>query len=215
MRFWHQLSLVAKAGIVACVCALVLGSCCGALAILGAAMSTPTPGTARLAVTDAQPAVTAGDASASLPPMGSSRLSPVPLGQVHGYGGDKMVCVLNLLSPGDPEIASITSYHPEPGKGMKWVIVKLSLVCSRGPEETCSFSSYSFRLVGRKGKIHSRSYGYLLPASYQVDQELFGGSDPAVAYLEFEVPEDDGDFVLIWDPGVGYQAIYYQLREAG
>jgi hypothetical protein len=158
-------------------------------------------GTATEAATDA--------ATAS---VGNSRTNPFPIGEVRGREGDRGVGVGNLVRPADKLMEEWNMFNSEAEAGMEWVVVHVTYMCLKPADTTCVFTQYEFRLVGDKGKIYEPAPMAIVSDQLDPSQELFGGGK-AEAAIPFVISEDDENLVLIWDPGLGYSASYYEVVE--
>jgi hypothetical protein len=164
------------------------------------AVVTPTP--------VPEPTATPEPTPTPSPELGASRTAPLPVGTYAYYEEGQGMAVLGIERPADQKIQEFNMFNDKPDPGQEWVIVRALYGCRKSESETCSFSSYAFRLVGSKGVIYQYKYA-AVPDRYGSEREIFGGSQDIEAYLTYIVDKDDGNFVVIWDPGLGKRAIYF------
>jgi hypothetical protein len=142
------------------------------------------------------------------PELGASRTAPLPVGTYAYYEEGQGMAVLGIERAADQKIQEFNMFNDKPDPGQEWVIVRALYGCRKSESETCTFSSFAFRLVGTKGVIYQYKYA-AVPDRYDSEREIFGGSQDIEAYLTYIVDKDDGQFVVIWDPGLGRRAIYF------
>jgi hypothetical protein len=177
----------------------------------GGAAGTKAVATATAAVTPTpvpEPTATPEPTPTPSPELGASRTAPLPVGTYAYYEEGQGMAVLGIERAADQKIQEFNMFNDKPDPGQEWVIVRALYGCRKSESETCTFSSFAFRLVGTKGVIYQYKYA-AVPDRYDSEREIFGGSQDIEVYLTYIVDKDDGQFVVIWDPGLGRRAIYF------
>jgi hypothetical protein len=169
------------------------------------APAAATPTTAKPANT---PTATPEPTLTPTPELGASRMAPLPVGIYGHYKQGEGAAVLGIERNADAKIEGFNMFNEKPVEGQEWVIVRAQYSCNKAESETCTFAAYEFRLVGKKGVIYEHR-SVVVPDRYSPNRELFGGSHDVEVYLPYMVDKDDGQFVVIWDPGLGRRAIYF------
>lgn len=132
-------------------------------------------------------------------PDGSSPEMAIPFG-VEGVTRDFNLLIDEIERPADATIEEGNEFNSDPEPGNEYMMVKLTVTCTKASDETCSVSpSIDVEMFGSQGVIREPK-GFIVgvPGIWE-STEFFGGRSVS-GWLVFEVGQEETDFVLKFEP---------------
>ncbi len=151
-----------------------------------------------------------GTVAVPVPPQGSTLDDPLPAGEVLLGSDGTEVRVVGIAEDAWRQIAEENSFNDPPGQGMRFYIVRLEIANPSGASGSVKVSGSDFSLIGDNrvvygGLLNSISCGLIpdaLGGKYGAGSEIFAGGR-VEGNICLEIPEDEGGFILIHEPGYG------------
>lgn len=176
----------------------------------GAASST----SATITITmDSDKSITAHFAATTPPPteeppptpsVGLSRDNPLPMGESLVTPEGIEVTVVNLIKGNQAWeiIHEANMFNDPPASGMQYIIITVKVKNISSEEEPESVSDWDFELIGSSNKVfHGTERSVVLPDEGSLSGlwvDLYHGGKETGS-LDFYVPADETNLVLIWD----------------
>jgi hypothetical protein len=133
-----------------------------------------------------------------LPPVGTSRGNPAPIGQAVEVPNYRFV-VNSVAQPADDIVAAGNMFNIEPETGQEYLMVELTLTCLASE---CSFSPTDFDVLGDKGVAYEVELFVSGIDGVLELTELMEGAE-LTGKMFFLVDQDDTNLVLRWKPLLG------------
>lgn len=141
-------------------------------------------------------------------PSGASRDAPLPYGS-SGTIDSMIITILGVTRPANDIVVQGNSFNSEPEAGNEYVMVELSLSCTKDSNDKCSFSPFSTSLVGSKGVIYDAEL-FIAGVDGQLETgEFFGGSTQS-GKIFFEAGQGETDLILIYE--AFFSEMYFALQ---
>ena len=134
------------------------------------------------------------------PAVGSARSNPAPVGS-EITADDMTFKVVEIVRPADKKVKDANTFNSEADTGMEYMLVKVSIVCTKGSDEKCSWMNYSMKLLGTDGKVQDPAMVAGLDGELE-NKEFFGGSNLS-GYIPYQVSKDDKSPLIMYDPIFG------------
>jgi sRNA-binding carbon storage regulator CsrA len=157
----------------------------------------PTPTPVPPTPTPAPPTATPVPPSPTPAPPGLTYENPAPLGEAVVADNDIEVTALGVMRDAWPKIQQANIFNAPPRKGYQYILVQ-ARVRNLGPsDEAKKVNLFNFRATGSRGVIYEHPW---LVIDKPLEGEFFGGGT-LEGELPFEIPEDETNLILIYDPG--------------
>jgi hypothetical protein len=134
-------------------------------------------------------------------PLGSARSNPAPVGSevVVDY---MATTVTEVISPADNTVRSGNMFNSTPEPGSHYMLIGISVTCTRSADQSCSIFSFEFSVIDTGGVTHSaESFLSGVPDLFE-DGEFYGGARKS-GYLAFIVPDGDNGLILKYSALLG------------
>jgi len=122
---------------------------------------------------------------------------------------DLEITVLNVLRNAWPEIKQANMFNNPPQEGQQYILVQVRVRNLGSPDVVKKVYPTSFRLTGSRGVIYEHSWA---TTERPLRAGLFGGG-AFEGDLAFEIPQDETNLILIYDPGLESTARWLALEE--
>lgn len=170
--------------------------------------NTPRPTSTPGPINTPRPTNTPKHFSTPLPP-GMAYENPAPVGKPVATDNDFEITVLGVKHDAWQEIEQANMFNQPAREGSEYVLVRAQ-VKNLGPQdETHQVSSYEFRLTGSHGVVRSSASVVI---NSELDGEMFGGG-VLEGQLVYEIPQDETNLTLIYDPGIAVSPRWLAVEE--
>lgn len=159
---------------------------------------TPTP----------RPTNTPKPSPTPLPP-GMAYENPVPVGKPVATDNDFEITVLGIKRDAWQEIEQANMFNQPAREGYEYVLVHTQVKNLGSEDETQQVASYEFRLTGSYGVIRSSTSVVI---NNELEGEMFGGGI-LEGQLVYEIPRDETNLILIYDPGIAVSPRWLAIEE--
>jgi len=167
--------------------------------------ATPMPPTP----TPVPPTATPVPPSPTPAPPGLTYENPALLGEAAVADNDIELTALGVMRDAWPKIQQANIFNAPPRTGYQYILVQ-ARVKNLGPSgETKKVNLFDFRVTGSRGVIYEDSW---LVIDKPLEGEFFGGGT-VEGELPYEIPEDETNLILIYDPGLESTARWLALEE--
>jgi len=136
--------------------------------------------------------------------LGLSRDNPLPMGKSLVTLEGIEITVVNLIKGNQAWeiIHEANMFNDPPASGMQYIIITVKVKNTSSEEEPCLVSDWDFELVGSSNKVfHGTERSVVLPDEGSLSGlwvDLYHGGQETGS-LDFYVPADETNLVLIWD----------------
>lgn len=149
-------------------------------------------------------------ATPTLAPSGDSRTNPAPAGVAVEIGGEMTMTIISVVRPADAIVKAANSFNTEPEPGQEYIQVEVQVVCNKDASQTCNFNNFELKAVGGDGNIHEAEI-FVAGVDNQLENgDFFGGATKA-GLLFFIVSEGDTEVVIMWEPLLFGDPVFFAL----
>ena len=151
-----------------------------------------------------------------LPPIGTSRENPIPLGRAANVGNGWTVTVTNVYPDATAQVLAANQFNDPPAPGRQFFMIAVSATYN-GAGSSRLRSSFSMRAVGASQVAYTtfdNSCGVLPEPEIDLeDPEVFtGGSVSGNAACWSVLSSDAGSLVMFYEPIASEQRTWFALR---
>ena len=130
--------------------------------------------------------------------LGTRRDNPAPVGSTVTVD-DMELAVISILRPADSIVKAGNMFNTEPEPGNEYIFVNVSVKCVKQSTETCSISTFNFKMVGSLGIKYDAEWFLTGVKGLLEDTDFYGGTQ-LTGDLAFIVGIDEQDLLLMYEP---------------
>ncbi len=138
--------------------------------------------------------------AATVPPLGTSRSSPAPVGSIV-HADDMDFVVTGVVRPADSLVSNGNPYNDTPVAGKEYLFVTLSVTCTLTSDKQCTFSTYNLKALGSDGVLEDTSM--VAGVAGLIEDTTFYGGAKVTGNLPFLATKGDKSIILVYQPIIG------------
>jgi len=150
-------------------------------------------------------------ATQSLPELGTSRANPAPLG-VEIVQKNFNFIVNEVTRPADAIIKEGNMFNSDPEPGNEFVMVQITIVCTKESSEKCNISPYDFTASGSVGIVRDAN-AFLAGVPNMLESTEFFGGATVTGKLVFEVGQDETNIIMTYEPLFSFTEAHFLLPD--